>query len=85
MLKEGGHNTTVGDEGGFAPNLAIDGGARRFIVQAIEKAGYKPGEDVALALDPAASEFFERGKYVLEGEGKTLDPGRAWSTSTRTS
>jgi len=73
-LKDAGLNTNVGDEGGFAPNLASADAALGFIVKAIEAAGYKPGEDVALALDPAASEFFERGKYMLEGEGKTLDP-----------
>jgi enolase len=73
-LKDAGLNTNVGDEGGFAPNLASADAALGFVTKAIEAAGYKPGEDVALALDPAASEFFERGKYVLEGEGKTLDP-----------
>ncbi len=70
-LKAAGHNTNVGDEGGFAPNLASASAALDFVMKAIEKAGYKPGEDVALALDPAATEFFKNGKYVYEGEGKT--------------
>jgi enolase len=73
-LKDAGYNTNVGDEGGFAPNLKSADEALSFIVKAIEKAGYRPGEDVYLALDPASSEFFEDGKYVLKGEGRTLDP-----------
>jgi len=73
-LKKAGHNTNVGDEGGFAPNLKSADEALSFIVKAIEKAGYRPGEDVFIALDPASSEFFEDGKYVLKGEGRTLDP-----------
>ncbi len=73
QLKDAGHNTNVGDEGGFAPNLASADAALGFVAKAIEAAGYKPGEDVALGLDIAASELFEKGKYVLEGEGKTLD------------
>jgi enolase 1/2/3 len=72
-LKDAGHNTNVGDEGGFAPNLPSAAAALDFVVKAIEKAGYKPGKDVGLALDPAASEFFKKGKYVYEGEGKTRD------------
>jgi enolase len=72
-LKDAGHNTTVGDEGGFAPNLKSADEALSFVTRAIEKAGYKPGEDVFLALDPASSEFFKDGKYALEGEGRTLD------------
>src|SRR5437764_7359858 len=75
QLKDAGHNTNVGYEGGFAPNLASADAALGFIAKAIETAGYKPGEDVALGLDVAASELFEKGKYVLEGEGKTLDAG----------
>jgi enolase len=74
QLHDAGHNTTVGDEGGFAPNLKSADEALSFIMKAIEKAGYKPGEDVCLALDPASTEFFKNGKYVLEGEGRTLDP-----------
>ena len=73
-LHDAGHNTNVGDEGGFAPNLKSADEALSFICKAIEKGGYQPGEDVMLALDPASSEFFKDGKYVLEGEGKTLDP-----------
>ena len=72
-LAEAGHNTNVGDEGGFAPNLASTDAALGFIMQAIEAAGYRPGEEVMLALDPAASEFFRDGAYRLTGEGKTLD------------
>jgi enolase len=70
-LKSAGHNTNVGDEGGFAPNLKSAEAALDFVMQAIEKAGYKPGEDVMLALDCAATEFFKDGKYVYAGEGKT--------------
>jgi enolase len=72
-LSEAGHNTNVGDEGGFAPNLASAEEALSFVMRAIEAAGYKPGDDVVLALDTASTEFFQDGKYVLEGEGKTLD------------
>ncbi|HTU54354.1 MAG TPA: phosphopyruvate hydratase [Acetobacteraceae bacterium] len=68
-----GHNTNVGDEGGFAPNLASADAALAFIARACEAAGYTPGLDVTFALDPAASEFFREGKYVLAGEGRTLD------------
>ena len=81
QLKEAGHNTNVGDEGGFAPNLATADEALAFIMKAIEKAGYRPGEDVMLALDPASTEFFKKGKYELAGEGKSLDPAE-WSTTT---
>src|SRR5690606_5282069 len=72
-LKDAGHNTNVGDEGGFAPNLKSADEALSFIVKSIEKAGYKPGDEVALALDCASTEFFKDGEYRLEGEGKTLD------------
>jgi len=72
-LHDAGHNTNVGDEGGFAPNLKSADEALGFIVRAIEKAGYRPGEDIVLALDPAASEFYKDGKYHLAGEGKVLD------------
>ncbi len=68
-LKAAGHNTNVGDEGGFAPNLATADAALEFVVKAIETAGYKPGKDVALALDPASTEFFKNDAYVYEGEG----------------
>ena len=73
-LKEAGHNTNVGDEGGFAPNLKSAQAALDFVMASIEKAGYKPGEQVALALDCAATEFFKDGNYVYEGERKTRDP-----------
>src|ERR1700732_4220583 len=73
QLKDAGHNTNVGDEGGFAPNLASTDEALKFVMKAIEAAGYRPGEDVALALDAASTEFYKNGKYVLAGEGKTLD------------
>ncbi len=72
-LKDAGHNTNVGDEGGFAPNLASTKEALDFIMRAIEAAGYAAGEDVFIALDAASTEFYKDGKYLLEGEGKTLD------------
>jgi len=72
-LSEAGHNTNVGDEGGFAPNLASADEALAFVTKAIGSAGYKPGEDIVLGLDVASTEFFEDGKYNLEGEGKTLN------------
>ena len=72
-LKDAGHSTSVGDEGGFAPNLKSADEALGFIMKAIEAAGYKPGADVMLALDCAATEFFKDGKYRLAGEGKSLD------------
>jgi len=71
-LKAAGHNTNVGDEGGFAPNLSSAEEALGFIMGAIEKAGYAPGEDVAIALDAASTEFYRDGKYELAGEGKSL-------------
>ena len=71
-LSDAGHNTGIGDEGGFAPNLSSTRDALDFILRSIEKAGYKPGEDIYLALDCAATEYFKNGKYVLAGEGKTL-------------
>ncbi len=73
-LKAAGHSTNVGDEGGFAPNLASADEAIGFILKAIEKAGYTPGDDIALALDCAATEYFKNGKYELAGEGKSLSP-----------
>jgi enolase len=75
-LKDAGHNTNVGDEGGFAPNLASAEAALDFIVKAGEKAGYKAGDDFVLGLDVASTEFFKNGKYELEGEGKSLDPAQ---------
>ncbi|WP_022685903.1 phosphopyruvate hydratase [Sphingomonas phyllosphaerae] len=74
-LSEKGLATAVGDEGGFAPNLASTTDALDFIMTSIERAGYKPGEDVMLALDCAATEFFKDGKYVISGENLTLEPG----------
>jgi len=74
QLGDAGHNTNVGDEGGFAPNLKSPDEALGFIAKAVEKAGYKLGADIFFALDPASTEFFKEGKYVLEGEGKTLSP-----------
>lgn len=71
-LSDAGHNTNVGDEGGFAPNLSSTDDALGFIMKAVEKAGYKPGDDVMLALDVASTEFFKDGRYHLEGEGKVL-------------
>ena len=70
-LKKAGHNTNVGDEGGFAPNLPSAEAALDFCLKAVEAAGFKPGDDMVLGLDCAASEFFKDGKYVYEGEGKT--------------
>src|SRR3954452_17562269 len=70
-LHDKGLNTNVGDEGGFAPDLKSADEALQVVMKAIETAGYKPGEDVVLALDPASTEFFKGGKYVYEGEGKT--------------
>ncbi len=72
-LKDAGHNTNVGDEGGFAPMLNSADEAMGFVMKAIEDAGYRPGEDIHLALDPASTEFFRDGKYHLDGEGKVLD------------
>jgi len=71
-LSAAGHNTNVGDEGGFAPNLNSARHALDFILKSIEKAGYRPGEDIHLALDCAATEYFKGGKYEMKGEGKSL-------------
>jgi enolase len=73
QLSDAGHGTAVGDEGGFAPNLPGADAALGFLMRAIEKAGYKPGEDIVLALDAASTEFFRDGKYHLEGENRILD------------
>ena len=72
-LADAGHNTNVGDEGGFAPALQSTTEALDFVMKAIKGAKYKPGKDVMLAIDAASTEFYKKGKYVLEGEGKTLD------------
>jgi enolase len=73
-LSAAGHNTAVGDEGGFAPNLSSTRDALDFIMTSIETAGYRPGDDVCLALDCAATEYFRDGRYAMEGEGKALTP-----------
>ncbi|MCK5508443.1 MAG: phosphopyruvate hydratase, partial [Desulfobacterales bacterium] len=74
VLKEKGLSTSVGDEGGFAPDLESNEDAIKFIINAIESAGYKPGKDVGLALDAAANEFYKNGKYILKSENKKLKP-----------
>src|SRR5437588_4508072 len=74
-LHDAGHNTNVGDEGGFAPNLKSAEEALGFVMKSIEAAGYRPGEQVALALDPASTEFFKDCKYIYAGEGKTRSSG----------
>ena len=73
-LSAAGHSTGIGDEGGFAPNLSSTRDALDFILKSIEKAGYRPGDDVMLALDCASTEYFKEGRYVLAGEGKSLAP-----------
>jgi enolase len=78
ILHDQGISTAVGDEGGFAPSVASHEAAIQMIIQAIEKAGYKPGEQIALGLDCAASEFYKDGRYVLEGEGLSLT-GEEWT------
>jgi enolase len=79
-LSAAGLSTGIGDEGGFAPNLSSTRDALDFILRSVEKAGYTPGDDVMLALDCAATEYFKDGQYVMEGEGKTLtsDENVAW-------
>ena len=71
-LSEAGHNTNVGDEGGFAPGLASTDEAISFLLKATEAAGYRPGEEVFIALDSASTEFYENGKYEMKGEGLSL-------------
>src|SRR3546814_230579 len=71
-LSDAGLSTSVGDEGGFAPKLASTTDGLDFVMKSIERAGYKPGEDVVLALDCASTEFFKNGRYEMTGEGKTL-------------
>jgi enolase len=75
VLRSKGYNTNVGDEGGFAPSLGYNAEAIEVILEAIERAGYAPGEDIFIALDPAASEFFSDGRYVLQKEGKEFSSG----------
>ena len=79
-LKDAGLNTNVGDEGGFAPNLASAKEALDFVMAAINAAGFKPGEDVYISLDVAATELYRGGRYVLEGEGRTLNAGEMIAT-----
>jgi enolase len=74
LLHDRGLSTLVGDEGGFAPDLATNEEAVRLLLEAIEAAGYAPGDDIAIALDPATTELWQDGKYVLAGEGRTLSP-----------
>jgi enolase len=74
VLSERGLSTAIGDEGGFAPDLGSNEEALQLLVEAIERAGYTPGEQIALAMDAASTEFYEGGKYVLAGEGRTLEP-----------
>ncbi|TDI62113.1 MAG: phosphopyruvate hydratase [Alphaproteobacteria bacterium] len=76
QLSDAGHNTNVGDEGGFAPNIGGTVDALDFIMKSVESAGFKPGEDIMLALDAASTEFYSDGKYHLKGEGKVLDAGQ---------
>ena len=72
VLKEKGYNTSVGDEGGFAPSLKSNEEALEVVMEAIKKAGYKPGRDCFIALDPASSEFYKNGRYNLKKEGVSL-------------
>jgi enolase len=83
VLHDRGLSTAVGDEGGFAPNLSSNEDAVAVLVEAIEKAGYAPGKDIAIALDPAMSELYRDGAYHLSGEGKVLSAGQMveWWTS----
>jgi len=76
QLSDAGHNTNVGDEGGFAPNIGGTVEALDFVMQSVESAGYRPGEDIMLALDAASTEFYKDGQYHLKGEGKVLDAGQ---------
>jgi enolase len=76
QLSDAGHNTNVGDEGGFAPNIGGTNDALDFVMKSIESAGYCPGEDIMLALDAASTEFYRDGQYHLKGEGKVLDAGQ---------
>ena len=70
--------TSVGDEGGFAPNLASNAAAAEVIIEAVEKAGYRPGEQISLAIGAAASEFYQDGRYRLTGEGRDLSAMSWW-------
>ena len=83
-LHDAGLDTAGGDEGGFAPDLGTNEEALQMLVRGIESAGYTPGEDVFIALDPATSEIYEDGAYVLEHEGRSLPPAR-WPSTGPTS
>ena len=83
VLKKKGYNTAVGDEGGFAPNLKSNEEAVQVILEAVQKAGYKPGKDVFLGLDVASSEFYKNGVYNLEGRRQEADRRTRWSSSTK--
>jgi enolase len=83
VLHDRGLSTAVGDEGGFAPNLATNEDAIRILIEAIEKAGYRPGDDIAIAMDPAMSELYRDGAYHLTGEGKVLSPAEMVAYWTR--
>ena len=75
ILEENGYSTSVGDEGGFAPNLSNNREPLEYMMKAVEKAGYRPGKDIYFAMDPASSEFFKDGLYHLQGDGKKLNSG----------
>ena len=83
VLKKRGYNTAVGDEGGFAPSVKSNVEAIEVVLEAISKAGYKPGEEIAIALDPAASEFYQDGKYVFKKSDKSTKSSMRWSRSGR--
>src|SRR6202034_1963446 len=87
VLKKRGYNTAVGDEGGFAPSLKSNVEAIEVGLEAISKAGYKPGEEIVIALDPAASEFYQDGKYVLKKSDKSAksseDMLKFWAKSVK--
>ena len=81
VLHDRGLSTAVGDEGGFAPDLASNEDAIKILVEAIEKAGYAPGEEIAIALDPAVSELYRDGSYHLAGRGQGAVAATSWSTT----
>jgi enolase len=83
VLHDRGLSTAVGDEGGFAPNLATNEDAIRILIEAIERAGFTPGDDIAIAMDPAMSELYKDGRYHLAGEGKVLSPDEMVAYWTR--
>ena len=83
VLKKRGYNTAVGDEGGFAPSLKSNVEAIEVVLEAIQQAGYKPGEEIAIALDPAASEFYQDGKYVFKKSDKSMKSWTRWCAGGR--